>query len=201
MNSDVKILVLDNYDSFTYNIVQYLMELGHRPLVIENDNKSIEEIKSIDFSHLIVSPGPGHPKDAGISIPLINQCVECQIPVLGICLGHQALAMVFKGSVTRAQEIHHGKVSLIYNNQKGIFKNLPTEFKVTRYHSLIVGEPLPLDLEITAWYELPSGGYEIMAIQHRSLPCYGLQFHPEAQLTEYGHELLSNFINSSPMVS
>ncbi len=188
-----KILLLDNYDSFTYNIVQYLRELGHSPVVIENDKVSIAEIETMGFTHMILSPGPGHPKQAGISIPLIQHFANKEVPILGICLGHQAMAIAFGGQVGHAQEIHHGKVSLIKNNKKGLFRNLPETFNVTRYHSLVVKEPLSEVLALVAWHELVNGQCEVMALQHKVLPCFGVQFHPEAILTEFGYELLNNF--------
>jgi anthranilate synthase/aminodeoxychorismate synthase-like glutamine amidotransferase len=211
----VQILLLDNYDSFTYNIVQLLMQLGHHPTVIQNDKISIEELEKISFSHLILSPGPGNPSQAGITLAAITKIAPRKIPILGICLGHQALAEAFGARVGFAQKVQHGKISNIENTGCGIFANLPPRFNVTRYHSLIVesdsscrGVPAPLyyenpsadfysklpqEIEVTAWHSLADGSREIMAIQHKSLPCFGVQFHPEAILTEYGKELLMNF--------
>jgi anthranilate synthase component 2 len=188
-----KVLLIDNYDSFTYNIVQLLMQLGIHPQVIENDKISPLELSHLDFTHLILSPGPGNPKQAGITLPAIELIAPLEIPILGICLGHQALAEAFGGRIGFAKEIHHGKVSTIENNGKGIFKNLPSRFNVTRYHSLIVENNLPDVLEPTAWCFRSDGGCEIMGLQHKSLPCFGLQFHPEAILTEFGKELINNF--------
>lgn len=190
-----EILLIDNYDSFTYNIVQLLMCLGHSPKVILNDQLTLEHLSKLSFSHLILSPGPGNPKQAGITLAAITKIAPERIPILGICLGHQALAEAFGGSVGFAKEIHHGKVSNIEHNGKGIFANLPSRFNVTRYHSLIVeDESLPEILEVTAWHHRPTdGSREIMGVQHKTLPCFGVQFHPEAILSEFGLDLLKNF--------
>jgi anthranilate synthase/aminodeoxychorismate synthase-like glutamine amidotransferase len=189
-----RVLLIDNYDSFTYNIVQYLMCLGINPLVITNDQMSVEEILKISFSHLILSPGPGNPSNAGVCKNLIHRLMQSQIAVLGVCLGHQIIAEVFGANVQHALQIHHGKVSLIENSGLGIFSGLPAKYKVTRYHSLIVANPLPDCLSISAWHLREDGQKEIMALQHKNLPIFGVQFHPEAILTENGLELLKNFL-------
>ena len=189
-----QVLLIDNYDSFTFNIVQLFMQLGIHPQVIQNDKISIAELNELKFTHLVLSPGPGNPKQAGITLAAIELIAPKQIPILGICLGHQALAEAFGGQVGFAKEIQHGKISNIENNGKGIFANLLPRFNVTRYHSLIVEAPLPDNLELTAWNKRIDDSLEIMGLQHKSLPCYGVQFHPEAILSEYGLELISNFI-------
>jgi anthranilate synthase/aminodeoxychorismate synthase-like glutamine amidotransferase len=185
--------MIDNYDSFTYNIVQLLLQLDFNPQVIQNDKISLIEMEKISFTHLILAPGPGNPQQAGITLAAIEKFAYLNIPILGICLGHQALAEAFGGSTVFAKEIYHGKVSCIENNGKGIFSNLPQKFNVTRYHSLIVDGNLPDELEVTAWFQCANGVHDIMGIQHKTLPCYGVQFHPEAILTEYGLDLIRNF--------
>lgn len=184
------VLLIDNYDSFTYNLAQYVGAAGRQPEVRRNDQVSLDEITSLNPSHIIISPGPGGPADAGISCEVIRH-FSGKIPILGICLGHQCIAAAFDGRIGRAGRVVHGKTSAIYHTGQGVFQGLPSPFEATRYHSLIVEEEnLPEDIEITA--HTPDG--EIMGIQLRDLPVEGLQFHPESILTEHGKLLLANFL-------
>ncbi len=183
------ILVIDNYDSFTYNLVQFLGELGYTVEVRRNDAVTLDEIDAMKPDQIVISPGPGTPDDAGISVDLIQRFYQ-EIPILGVCLGHQAIGQAFGGRVVRADRIMHGKTSPVEHNQRGIFHNLPSPLTATRYHSLIVQEPLPESLEITA----RGKDAEVMALRHKEYPIVGVQFHPESILTEYGHEMLRNFI-------
>ncbi len=184
------IAVIDNYDSFTYNLVQYLGELGAQPRVWRNDQVTVEEVAAAEPSHIVISPGPGTPeRDSGVSNEVIRQ-LGPRIPTLGVCLGHQCLGYVFGGRVVRAPRLMHGKTSLIYHTGKGIFDGIPSPFTATRYHSLIVAEPAPDELEVTAF--TPEG--EIMGLRHRRYPIFGVQFHPESILTQYGREMLKNFL-------
>ena len=184
------ILMIDNYDSFTYNLVQYLGELGERLLVKRNDKISMRQIGQLRPSAIVISPGPGTPKDAGISNEAIRTFAG-QIPILGVCLGHQCIGEVFGGEVVRAKRPMHGKTSRIFHKDTPLFKGLSNPFEATRYHSLIVKrETLPGVLAVTAW----TSEQEIMALQHRRLPVYGVQFHPESILTSVGKELLKNFL-------
>lgn len=182
-------LVIDNYDSFTFNLVQYLGELGDTPLVYRNDKISMPEIEDLKPSRILVSPGPCTPHEAGISKAVIEH-FSGKLPILGVCLGHQAIGEVFGGKVIRAPRLMHGKVSPIFHDEAGIFKGLPTPFIATRYHSLIVEEPLPDSLVRTAW----TAEGELMGLRHREHPTFGLQFHPESILTEHGHTMLKNFL-------
>ncbi|KTD68838.1 anthranilate synthase component II [Legionella steelei] len=183
------LLIIDNYDSFTYNLVQYFQCLNQEVLVYTHDQISISQIKNLAPAHLVISPGPKAPNDAGISMEAI-QTFYRTIPILGICLGHQSIAQVFGGRIIPAPEIMHGKTSAIVHNQQGIFKNIPNHFKATRYHSLAVeNDSLPECLTIDAW-----ANNTIMAISHRQYPVFGLQFHPEAILSQYGLQLLENFL-------
>lgn len=185
------LLMIDNYDSFTYNLVQYLAELGQEVKISRNDEITIEEIRRIKPDHIVISPGPGEPRNAGISEEVIRQFGQ-SLPVLGVCLGHQALGEVFGGTVERAPELMHGKVSAINHNGRDLFAGLPQGYKATRYHSLVVRRSdLPEALEVTAW----TGNGLIMGLKHRQYPIYGVQFHPESILTEYGKELLTNFLS------
>ncbi len=183
------ILVIDNYDSFTYNLVQFLGELGYTVEVRRNDAVTLAEIAAMKPDQIVISPGPGTPDDAGISIDLIKRFHQ-EIPILGVCLGHQAIGQAFGGQVVRAHKIMHGKTSTVEHNKKGVFHNLPSPLTATRYHSLIVQEPLPDCLEITA----RGKDAEVMALRHKEYPVVGVQFHPESILTEYGHEMLRNFV-------
>lgn len=184
------LLMIDNYDSFTYNLVQYFGELDQEILVRRNDRITLDEIKRLRPERIVVSPGPGVPAEAGVSEEVIREFGPA-VPVLGVCLGHQALGEVFGGTVERAPELMHGKVSLIQHNAAGLFEGLPQDFKATRYHSLVVRrDDLPDELEVTAW----TATGLIMGLQHRRYPVYGVQFHPEAILTEHGRDLLKNFL-------
>ena len=188
------ILMLDNYDSFTHNLVQYCGELGHRVIVKRNDEIAVKEISELSPQAIIISPGPCTPREAGISVELIKTFVG-RIPILGVCLGHQCIAAAYGGEVVHARQVMHGKISNIYHRGTDIFRDLDNPFVATRYHSLIVEKhSLPTALEITAWTALENGEVdEIMGIRHRDAKLYGVQFHPEAILTEQGHELLANF--------
>jgi anthranilate synthase/aminodeoxychorismate synthase-like glutamine amidotransferase len=184
------ILVIDNYDSFTYNLVQYLGELGADTKVFRNDEIPVEDIDAMSPSHIVISPGPCTPNEAGITLPLIKRMAG-KVPILGVCLGHQAIGQAFGGKVVRAAKVMHGKVSRIRHDGTGVFSHLPDEFIATRYHSLVVERAtLPESLAVTAQSE----DGEIMGLRHRSLPVEGVQFHPEALLTEHGHKMLQNFI-------
>ena len=187
------LVIIDNYDSFTYNLVQYFGELNTDIRVFRNDQVSLKELIKLGPDQLVISPGPGEPiKDGGISPESIRHFTG-RIPILGVCLGHQCLAAVNGGKVERASRLMHGKTSQIFHGGKGIFANLPSPFEATRYHSLIVNTPLPDSLEVIASTE----ENEIMAIKHRQYPVYGLQFHPESILTQHGKALLQNFLNSA----
>jgi len=184
------ILMIDNYDSFTYNLVQYLGELGATPSVYRNDAVTVDQIETLKPSHIVISPGPCTPNEAGVSLALIERFAG-RIPILGVCLGHQAIGQAFGGKVVRARQVMHGKVSRIRHDEKGVFDGVPNRFVATRYHSLVVERAsLPACLEITA--ESEDG--EIMGLRHASLPVEGVQFHPEAMLTEHGHKMLQNFL-------
>jgi len=189
------LLMIDNYDSFTFNLVQYLGELGVEVRVFRNDGISLEEIAELAPTHIVISPGPCTPDQAGISVPLIRAFAG-RIPILGVCLGHQAIGQAFGGSIVRARQVMHGKTSLIHHGEQGVFAGLQVPFQATRYHSLVVEEAgLPQSLEVTAWTRKEDGTRdEIMGIRHRAHPIQGVQFHPESILTRQGHDLLRNFI-------
>jgi anthranilate synthase component 2 len=189
------LLMLDNYDSFTYNLVQYLGELGAEVKVVRNDEMPVEAIEELAPERIVVSPGPCTPNEAGISLATLERFAG-KLPVLGVCLGHQSLGQAFGGEVVRAREPMHGKTSPVYHNGEGVFAGLPNPFTVTRYHSLVVKrETLPDCLEITAWTQHPDGSLdEIMGLRHREFMIEGVQFHPESILTEHGHDLLANFL-------
>ncbi|MDY7026645.1 MAG: aminodeoxychorismate/anthranilate synthase component II [Pseudomonadota bacterium] len=189
------ILMLDNYDSFTYNIVQYLGMLGEEVTVLRNDETSIEEIEALAPEKIVISPGPCSPAEAGLSIEVVKHFAG-KLPILGVCLGHQTIGHVFGGQVIRAKQVMHGKVSLVHHHNVGVFSGLDNPFEATRYHSLVVEkESLPECLEITAWTETPTGEFdEIMGIRHKSLPIEGVQFHPESILSAHGFDLLNNFL-------
>ena len=191
------ILMIDNYDSFTYNIVQYLLELGADVVVRRNDDIDLDGIAALKPEKIVISPGPCTPNEAGISM----QCIEHfagTIPILGICLGHQSIGQVFGGEVIRAKEVMHGKTSPIHHNAAGVFRNLAGPFTATRYHSLVVEQDsLPECLEVTAWTEANGQIDEIMGLRHRELAVEGVQFHPESILSEHGHALLQNFLQSA----
>ncbi len=190
------LLMIDNYDSFTYNLVQYFGELGADVQVFRNDQISVAEIEALQPTHLVISPGPCTPNEAGISLESITYFAG-KIPVLGVCLGHQSIGQAFGGQVIHARTAMHGKTSPVYHRNTGVFKGLENPFEATRYHSLIIAkESLPDCLEITAWTEQDSGEIdEIMGVQHRSYPIEGVQFHPESILTRQGHDLLRNFLS------
>ena len=189
------LLIIDNYDSFTYNLYQYFCELGAEVKVVRNDEITIEEIEALAPSHLVISPGPCTPNEAGISLQAIRHFAG-KLPLLGVCLGHQAIAQAFGGKVVRARQVMHGKTSPICHNNKSVFLGLNMPLTVTRYHSLIVEtDSLPDCFEITAWTVNANGEMdEIMGYQHRTLPIDAVQFHPESIKTEQGHELLANFL-------
>jgi len=189
------LLMIDNYDSFTFNLVQYLGELGVEVRVFRNDGIGLEEIADLAPTHIVVSPGPCTPDQAGISVLLIRAFAD-RIPILGVCLGHQSISRAFGGSIVKARQVMHGKTSLIYHRGQGMFTGIETPFQATRYHSLVVAEAdLPASLEVTAWTQKADGTRdEIMGIRHREYPVQGVQFHPESILTQEGHDLLRNFI-------
>ncbi len=189
------LLMIDNYDSFTYNVVQYLGELGAEVVVHRNDEISVDEIRRLQPERIVISPGPCTPNEAGISMAVI-EAFAGELPLLGICLGHQSIGQVFGGRVVRARGVMHGKTSMIHHRDVGVFAGLPQPFEATRYHSLVVErESLPDCLEITAWTEKPGGDIdEIMGLRHRDYKLEGVQFHPESILTRCGHDLLANFL-------
>jgi anthranilate synthase/aminodeoxychorismate synthase-like glutamine amidotransferase len=189
------ILVLDNYDSFTYNLVQYAGELGADPVVYRNDVLTPEDVIALRPAAIIISPGPGTPAAAGISVPLVRAAADV-IPVLGVCLGHQAIGEAFGGRVIRADRLMHGKTTMIAHTGHPMFQNIPSPVEVMRYHSLVVSpERFPRELQVTAWSNDRVPGQEIMALAHRSLPVYGVQFHPESVATTHGKQLLANFLS------
>ena len=190
------ILMIDNYDSFTYNLVQYLGELGADVVVERNDQITIEDIEKLAPERIMISPGPCTPSEAGISIDTINH-FKGKLPIFGVCLGHQAIGQAFGGDIVRAEEIMHGKTSTIYHRGVGIFENIAEPFEATRYHSLVIDQDtLPDCLEMTAWTETECGEVEeIMGVRHKELAIEGVQFHPESILTEHGHDMLQNFLN------
>ena len=183
------ILLIDNYDSFTFNLAQYLGELGAPPIVRRNDEVSIPEIERMHPQRIVISPGPGRPEDAGVTVETIRQLGQ-RIPVLGVCLGHQGIGLAFGGNVVRAGELMHGKVSAVHHDGRGVFKGVSQPFTAGRYHSLVVAEPVPDQLEISARTEDGT----IMGLRHRTAPIHGVQFHPESVLTPEGRKLLRNFL-------
>lgn len=189
------ILMLDNYDSFTFNLVQYLMELGVEVKVARNDEISVDQIAEMAPSHIVVSPGPCTPNQAGISLDVIGRFAG-KIPLFGVCLGHQAIGQFFGGKVVRARQVMHGKTSLIHHTGQGVFADLPSPYTATRYHSLVVdAASLPDCLDVTAWTVTEDGQRdEIMGVRHRELDVQGVQFHPESILSEHGHHMLKNFL-------
>ena len=195
------ILMIDNYDSFTYNLVQYLGELGAEVKTVRNDAITTEEIRELDPRGIVISPGPCTPDDAGISLDVVSE-LSGLFPILGVCLGHQCIGQVFGGQVVRADKVMHGKTSMMHHRGEGVFAGLPQPFEATRYHSLVLKkDTMPECLEITAWTEQPGGGIEeIMGVRHNTLPIEGVQFHPESILTRCGHDLLQNFINTTRQV-
>ena len=184
-----RVLVVDNYDSFVYNLVQYLGQIGAETTVLRNDEVTVEMAR--DYDGVLVSPGPGTPEEAGISIEMVKHCAANSIPLFGVCLGHQAIGVAFGGTVSRAPELLHGKTSVVTHSNTGVLRNLPSPFTATRYHSLAIEDgTLPDEIEVIA--RTDSG--VIMAVQHTSLPISGVQFHPESVLTEHGHQMLGNWL-------
>jgi len=192
------ILMIDNYDSFTYNLVQYLGELGADVKTLRNDAIDIDAIRALNPQGIVISPGPCTPDDAGISLNVVKQ-LGGEFPILGVCLGHQCIGQVFGGKVIRADKVMHGKTSMMHHTDKGVFAGLPQPFEATRYHSLVLKkDEIPEILEVTAWTETPDGELEeVMGVKHRELAIEGVQFHPESILTRSGHDLLKNFINQT----
>ena len=191
----MRVLMIDNYDSFTYNLVQYLQELGAEVLVHRNDKIDLAGMEALDADRLMISPGPCTPNEAGISVDAIKHFAG-KMPILGVCLGHQALGQAFGGQVVRARTVMHGKTSPVHHTGKGVFRGLPSPYTATRYHSLVVDKAsLPDCFEVTAWTLDDNGDMdEIMGMRHRELPLEGVQYHPESILTEHGHDLLNNFL-------
>ena len=184
------LLMIDNYDSFTYNLVQYLGELGQDVRVVRNDQITVAEIERLKPDHIVISPGPCTPNEAGVSVETIQKFAG-KIPILGVCLGHQSIGAAYGGDIIRAKQLMHGKTSMIQHADKGVFRGLPKPFEATRYHSLVIKrETIPECLEITAWTD----DGEIMGVRHKTLAVEGVQFHPESILTQHGHELLGNFL-------
>ena len=192
------LLMIDNYDSFTFNLVQYFGELGAEVKVVRNDELSVDEIRALNPERIVVSPGPCTPNEAGVSLAVIREFAG-KLPLLGVCLGHQSIGQAFGGEVVRARQAMHGKTSPVFHQDQGVFAGLANPLTVTRYHSLVVRrESLPDCLEITAWTQLDDGSVdEIMGLRHKTLNVEGVQFHPESILTEQGHELLANFLKQS----
>lgn len=193
--SAVKVVMVDNYDSFTYNLVQYLGELGADVTVVRNDEVAVADIAALRPDKIVISPGPCTPKEAGISVETIRTYAG-KIPILGVCLGHQSIGYAFGGNIIHAKQIMHGKVSPVYHQDVGVFKGLSNPFTATRYHSLVIEQvSLPDCLEITAWTQDEAGNIdEIMGVRHKTLDIEGVQFHPESILTEHGHDMLRNFL-------
>ncbi|KAA8671658.1 aminodeoxychorismate synthase component II [Pantoea dispersa] len=189
------LLLIDNYDSFTWNLYQYFCELGAQVRVVRNDAMTLEEMTALPLSHLVISPGPCTPDQSGVSLEAIRHFAG-RLPVLGVCLGHQAIAQAYGAQVVRARQVMHGKTSAVQHTGQGVFRNLNNPLTVTRYHSLIVArDTLPPEFEVTAWSLRDGVADEIMGFRHRTLPLEGVQFHPESILSEQGHQLLANFLN------
>ena len=190
------LLLIDNYDSFTWNLYQYFCELGAEVRVVRNDAITLDEMAALPLTHLVISPGPCTPDQSGISLAAIRHFAG-RVPILGVCLGHQAIAQAYGAQVVRARQVMHGKISLIQHTNQGVFRDLNNPLTVTRYHSLIVArDTLPAEFEVTAWSLRNGQPDEIMGFRHRSLPLEGVQFHPESILSEQGHQLLANFLNA-----
>ena len=189
------LLMIDNYDSFTYNLVQYFGELGQEVWVYRNDQITPEQIAELQPGYLVLSPGPCTPKQAGVSLAAVERFAG-HLPILGVCLGHQSIGQAFGGRIVRAGQVMHGKISEVYHTDQGVFAGLPSPFTVVRYHSLVIEKAtVPDCLEVTAWTQTPAGDLdEIMGVRHKTLPVEGVQFHPESILTEHGHALLRNFL-------
>ena len=189
------LLMIDNYDSFTFNLVQYFGELGADVKVVRNDAVSVEQIAEMRPDQLVISPGPCTPNEAGVSVAAIKHFAG-KLPVLGVCLGHQSIGQAFGGNIVHAREIMHGKTSSVYHLDQGVFSDLPTPFMATRYHSLVIEkQSLPDCLEVTAWTEQDGELDEIMGVRHKTMDIQGVQFHPESILTEHGHQMLKNFLD------
>ncbi len=193
------LLMIDNYDSFTYNLVQYLGELGAEVAVHRNDQITVDEIRALRPEHIVISPGPCTPNEAGISLEVVSELAG-EVPILGVCLGHQAIGQAFGGKVVRARQVMHGKTSLMHHDGNGVFEGLENPFEATRYHSLILEQAsMPDCLQVTAWTRREDGSNdEIMGLRHKTLALEGVQFHPESILTHCGHELLRNFLKKKP---
>ncbi len=193
--SAIKLVMVDNYDSFTYNLVQYFGELGADVTVVRNDQVTVDDIRRLSPDKIVISPGPCSPKEAGVSVATITQLAG-EIPILGVCLGHQSIGYAFGGQIVHANSIMHGKTSLVFHHNSGVFQGINNPFTATRYHSLVIAPAsLPECLEVTAWTQDAAGNRdEIMGVRHKTLDIEGVQFHPESILTEYGHELLNNFL-------
>ncbi|MEA5105262.1 aminodeoxychorismate synthase component II [Pantoea sp. S18] len=190
------LLLIDNYDSFTWNLYQYFCELGAEVRVVRNDAITLDEMEALPLTHLVISPGPCTPDQSGISLAAIRHFAG-RVPILGVCLGHQAIAQAYGAQVVRARQVMHGKTSLIQHTNQGVFRDLNNPLTVTRYHSLIVArDTLPAEFEVTAWTLRDGQPDEIMGFRHRTLPLEGVQFHPESILSEQGHQLLANFLNA-----
>lgn len=194
--SAVKVVMVDNYDSFTYNLVQYFGELGADVTVVRNDQVTVEDIENLAPDKMVISPGPCTPKEAGISVAAILKFAG-RVPILGVCLGHQSIGYAFGGNIVHAKSIMHGKTSPVYHQNQGVFKGLNNPFTATRYHSLVIEQAtLPECLEVTAWTQDEAGNIdEIMGVRHKQLDIEGVQFHPESILTEHGHDMLRNFLD------
>ncbi len=190
------LLMIDNYDSFTYNVVQYLAELKADVHVVRNDEVSVEEIQAMAPERIVISPGPCTPSEAGVSIPVID-AFKGKVPILGVCLGHQSIGQAFGGKIVRASKVMHGKLSKVFHSDVGLFAGLPQGFEATRYHSLVIDRnSVPETLEVTAWTQNDDGTVEeIMGVRHKAMPIEGVQFHPESIMSEHGHQLLQNFLN------
>jgi len=192
------ILMIDNYDSFTYNLVQYLGEIGEEVKVVRNDQIGINEIKTLRPDHIVISPGPCTPNEAGISLDTVTK-LGCEIPILGVCLGHQSIGQAYGGKIVKANEVMHGKTSMVHHKNTYVFEKCDNPFIATRYHSLVIEkEDVPECLEITAWTQSDAGEFdEIMGVRHKQFSVEGVQFHPESILTDFGHHLLTNFIRQN----
>lgn len=192
------ILIIDNYDSFTYNLVQYLGEIGEEVKVVRNDQIGTKEIKALQPDHIVISPGPCTPNEAGISLETITE-FGGEIPILGVCLGHQSIGQAYGGKIVKAQQVMHGKTSMVHHHKKHVFEKCDNPFTATRYHSLVIEkQSIPDCLEITAWTENDAGELdEIMGVRHKELAVEGVQFHPESILTDFGHHLLTNFVRQN----
>ena len=192
------ILMIDNYDSFTYNLVQYLGEIGEEVKVVRNDQIGISEIKALQPDHIVISPGPCTPNEAGVSLETITE-LGGEIPILGVCLGHQSIGQAYGGKIVKAQEVMHGKTSMVHHHNKHVFEKCDNPFTATRYHSLVIEkQTIPDCLETTAWTENDAGELdEIMGVRHKEFAVEGVQFHPESILTDFGHHLLTNFVRQN----